>query len=457
MYRKVKKIHFVGIGGIGMSGIAEVLLNLGYTVSGSDLERSDITMRLESLGAVIFYGHRSSNLADADVVVKSTAIGEDNPEVIEAHGRNIPVIPRAEMLAELLKLKYSIAVSGCHGKTTTTSIISTVLAHGGLDPTMVIGGRLDSIGSNARLGEGEFIVAEADESDGSFLGLNPYIAVITNIDREHLDYYPGIGEIKDAFLRFANSVPFYGAVILCGDCDNVRDILPRIKRKAFTYGIYSEADFRATDISFSGMTSRFSLCHGDEFLGDIEMQVPGLFNIYNAMAAVAVGVELGMEFSAIREGIQTYRGVHRRLEIKGEVGGITVVDDYGHHPTEIKAVLAAAKAVWQGRLIVVFQPHRYTRTKALFDDFLDSFNDATMLILTDIYAASEKKIQGVHSINLSKAIQDHGHGNVTYLSGFGEIADHLCEILQPGDVVLTLGAGNVWKVGEDLLERLKGK
>jgi len=270
-----------------------------------------------------------------------------------------------------------------------------------------------------------------------------------------LDYYPGIGEIKDAFLQFANSVPFYGAVILCADCDNVRDILPRIKRKVVTYGIDSEADFRAADISFSGMTSRFSLYHKEELLGEIELQVPGLFNVYNAMAAVAVGMELGMAFSAIREGIHEYKGVHRRLEIKGEAGGVTVVDDYGHHPTEIKAVLAAAKNVWGGRLIVVFQPHRYTRTRALFDDFLGSFDDATALILTDIYAASEKEIQGVHAMNLRQGIQDHGHGNVMYLSGFGEIADHLCDVTQPGDVVLTLGAGNVWKVGEDLLERLK--
>ena len=453
MYRRVKNIHFVGIGGIGMSGIAEVLLNLGYMISGSDLEKTDITTRLQSLGARIFQGHRSSNLTAADVVVKSTAIGEDNPEVIEAHSRNIPVIPRAEMLAELLKLKYSIAVSGSHGKTTTTSIISTVLAHGGLDPTMVIGGRLDSIGSNARLGEGGFIVAEADESDGSFLRLNPYLAVITNIDREHLDYYPGIGEIKDAFLQFANSVPFYGAVILCGDCDNVRDILPKIKRKAVTYGIYNEADFRAADISFNGLTSHYSLYHRETLLGEIEMQVPGLFNVYNSMAAVAVALELGMEFSVIREGIRAYKGVHRRLEIKGQAGGVTVVDDYGHHPTEIKEVLAAAKNAWEGRLIAVFQPHRYTRTRALFDEFLGSFDDAEVLILTDIYAASEKEIQGVHSMNLSRGIQDHGHGDVTYLSGFNEIVDHLCAIKKPGDVVITLGAGNVWKIGEQFLGR----
>lgn len=457
MYRKVKHIHFVGIGGIGMSGIAEVLLNLGYTISGSDLESSDITSRLRSLGAGIFHGHGSSNLMDVDVVVKSTAIGEDNPEVMEAHNRNIPVIPRAEMLAELLKMKYSIAVSGSHGKTTTTSIISTVLAHGGLDPTMVIGGRLDSIGSNARLGEGEIIVAEADESDGSFLHLNPYIAVITNIDREHLDYYPGIGEIKDAFLQFANSVPFYGSVILCGDCDNVRDILPRMKRKTVTYGIYDGVDFRAADISFSGLTSQFTLYRRETLLGKVEMQVPGLFNVYNSMAAVAVALDLGVEFSMIQEGLSAYKGVHRRLEIKGQTGGVTVVDDYGHHPTEIKAVLAAAKNAWEGRLIVVFQPHRYTRTRDLFDEFLGSFDDAGVLILTDIYAASEKNIKGVHSMNLCKGIKDNGHSDVMYLSGFKEIVDHLTRIVKSGDVVMTLGAGDVWKIGEELLGRLGGQ
>ncbi|HOO90576.1 MAG TPA: UDP-N-acetylmuramate--L-alanine ligase [Syntrophales bacterium] len=457
MYRRVKNIHFVGIGGIGMSGIAEVLLNLGYKISGSDLEETDITERLKSLGARIFHGHKSTNLTAADVVVKSTAIGEDNPEIMEAHSRNIPVIPRAEMLAELLKLKYSIAVSGSHGKTTTTSMVSTVLAYGGLDPTMVIGGRLDSIGSNARLGEGGFIVAEADESDGSFLRLNPYIAVITNIDREHLDYYPGIGEIKDAFLQFANSVPFYGAVIMCGDCENVRDILPRVKRKAITYGIYKDVDFRAADISFNGLTSRYSLYHRDKLLGEVELQVPGLFNVYNSIATVAVALELGMKFSTIRDGIRTYKGVHRRLEIKGQTGGITVADDYGHHPTEIREVLAAAKNAWRSRLVVVFQPHRYTRTKALHDEFLNAFDDADVLILTDIYAASEKEIQGIHSMNLSKDIKDHGHDDVMYLSGFKEITDHLCTVTKPGDVVVTLGAGNVWKIGEDLLERLRSE
>ena len=458
MYRRIKHIYFVGIGGIGMSGIAEVLLNLGYMISGSDLENSDITLRLEALGARIFHGHRLSNLTVADVVVKSTAVSEDNPEVMEAHRRNIPVIPRAEMLAELLKMKYSIAVSGSHGKTTTTSIISTVLAHSGLDPTMVIGGRLDSIGSNARLGEGEIIVAEADESDGSFLQLNPYIAVITNIDREHLDYYPGIGEIKDAFLQFANSVPFYGSVILCGDCDNVRDILPRMKRKTVTYGIYDGVDFRAADISFSGLTSQFTLYYKKTLLGKVEMQVPGLFNVYNSMAAVAVALELGVKFSTIQEGLSVYKGVHRRLEIKGQTGDVTVVDDYGHHPTEIKAVLAAAKNAWENRrLVVVFQPHRYTRTRALFDEFLGSFDESGVLILTDIYAASEKKIKGVHSMNLCKSIKAHGHDDVMYLSSFKEIVDHLTNIVKPGDVVMTLGAGDVWKIGERLLERLEGR
>jgi len=458
MYRRVKHIHFVGIGGIGMSGIAEVLLNLSYTISGSDIEMSDITSRLESLGATICRGHRPSNLIDADVVVKSTAVGESNPEVMEAHRRNIPVIPRAEMLAELLKMKYSIAVSGSHGKTTTTSMISTVLAHGGLDPTMVIGGRLDSIGSNARLGEGDIIVAEADESDGSFLQLNPYIAVITNIDREHLDYYPGIGEIKDAFLKFANSVPFYGAAILCGDCDNVRDILSRIKRKVVTYGVHNDADFRATDISFNGLTSRFSLYRREALLGEVEMQVPGLFNVYNSMAAVAVSLELGMEFSTIKEGLSAYKGVHRRLDIQGEADGVIVIDDYGHHPTEIKAVLEAAKNAWKDRrLVVVFQPHRYSRTKALFDEFLDSFDDADALILTDIYAACEKEIKGVHSMNLGKGIKDHGHGDVIYLSSFKEIVDHLSESVKPGDVIITLGAGDVWKTGVELLERLRAR
>jgi len=451
MRRKIGHIHFVGIGGIGMSGIAEVLLNLGYTVSGSDISKTDITERLISLGARVLYDHRSSHVGDASVVVTSTAVKEDNPEVMEAHSGNIPVIPRAEMLAELLKMKFSIAVSGCHGKTTTTSIISTVLAYGGLDPTMVIGGRLDSIGSNARLGGGEIIVAEADESDGSFLKLSPSIAVITNIDREHLDYYFDIGEIKDAFLQFANSVPFYGTTILCNDCANVKDILPRIKRRVITYGVSEQSDYRATDISFEGMNSRYLLHYRGELLGDISMHAPGLFNVYNSMAAVAVAREVDMEFATIQKGLQSYKGVHRRLEVKGTAAGITVVDDYGHHPTEIMATLAAARQVWKGRLVVVFQPHRYTRTKALFDEFVCAFHDADTLIITDIYAASEKEIKGVNAISLCKEIKDGGHEDTSYLSSFDEIVNHLKATTEPGDTVITLGAGDVWKVGEKLL------
>ena len=453
MYRKVKNIHFVGIGGIGMSGIAEVLLNMGYAISGSDLNETDLTKRLTSLGARISYGHNSSNLGDADVVVTSTAVGENNPEVILAHERHIPVIPRAEMLAELLKMKFSIAISGTHGKTTTTSMVAMILAHGGLDPTIVIGGKLASIGSNARLGDGEYIVAEADESDGSFLRLSPSISVITNIDREHLDYYRDIEEIKEAFLQFANIVPFYGSTILCLDDDNVVEILPEIKRKAITYGLSDQADYQARNISFEGSSSNFTLYHKGDFLGDISLNVPGLFNVYNSMAAIAVARELDMAFPAIREGIKSYVGVHRRLEIKGEVNGIIVVDDYGHHPTEVRATLTAAQQVWNKRIIVVFQPHRYTRTKALFDDFLTAFPDADVLILTDIYAASEKKIEGVHSSGLCQGIQSHGHKDVTHISGFDRIVDHLLTIAEPTDVIITLGAGDVWKVGEEFLRR----
>lgn len=453
MYRKVKNIHFVGIGGIGMSGIAEVLLNTGYTISGSDLNETDLTKRLASLGAKIFYGHRASNLEEADVVVTSTAVKKDNPEVLASHQRNIPVIPRAEMLAELLKMKFSIAVSGSHGKTTTTSMIAMILAHGDLDPTMVIGGKLACIGSNARLGDGEYIVAEADESDGSFLRLSPSISVITNIDREHLDYYRNIEEIKEAFLQFANIVPFYGSTILCVDDENIVEILPEIKRRVITYGLSAQSDYQARDIYFEGSSSSFALYYRGDFLGDISLNVPGLFNVYNSMAAIAVALELDMDFPKIREGIKSYVGVQRRLEIKGKVSGITVIDDYGHHPTEIRATLAAAKQVWDKRIIVVFQPHRYTRTKALFDDFLTSFPDADILILTDIYAASENKIEGVHASGLCEGIKSRGQNDVIYMPSFDRIVDHLLAIAEPTDVIITLGAGDVWKIGEDFLKK----
>ena len=453
MQRKIQHIHFVGIGGIGMSGIAEVLLNLGYRVSGSDLQETDLTQRLASMGAHVYYGHRQSNLHDADVVVTSTAVKADNPEVLEAHYRSIPVIPRAEMLAELLKMKFSIAVSGMHGKTTTTSMIATLLAHGGLDPTVVIGGKLASIGSNARLGNGEVIVAEADESDGSFLKLGPSIAVITNIDREHLDYYRDIQDIKEAFLKFANLVPFYGSTILCMDDEHVRDILPGIKRRTITYGITRAADYQARNISTKGAASRYDIYYRGEKLGDIQLNVPGLFNVYNSMAAVAVGRELDMDCPRIHEGLKIFAGVHRRLEMKGRVNDITVVDDYGHHPTEIVATLAAAKQVWRDRLIVVFQPHRYTRTRALFKEFLTAFYDADILVIMDIYAASEAPIEGVNSQKLFEGIQKKGHKHVQYLAGPDRVVDYLLETAKPGDAIITQGAGNVWRVGEEFLKK----
>jgi UDP-N-acetylmuramate--alanine ligase len=457
MQRKVRQIHFVGIGGIGMSGIAEVLLNLGYAITGSDVSLSDITQRLTSLGAVIFSGHQASHLRDADVVVTSTAVKDDNPEVLEAHRRNIPVIPRAEMLAELLKMKFSVAVSGSHGKTTTTSMVSTVLAYGGLDPTMVIGGKLASIGSNAKIGDGEIIVAEADESDGSFLKLNPCLAVITNIDREHLDYYRDIEEIKAAFLKFANIVPFYGSTILCLDNEHVREILPQIKRKVITYGLTSPADYQATEMVLAGPLSKFSVSCRGERLGEVTLKVPGRFNIANALATIAVARELDMPFDAIRKGLEAFVGVHRRLEIKGKVNGVTVVDDYGHHPTEIRETLAAARQVWKDRIIVVFQPHRYTRTQKLFNEFLTAFPDADYLIVTDIYAASEKPIEGVSAASLCEGIRAHGHQNVIYLSGFDEMTDHLLAMAKPSDVIITQGAGSVWKVGEEFLKRVGKK
>jgi UDP-N-acetylmuramate--alanine ligase len=457
MRRKVKRIHFVGIGGIGMSGIAEVLLNLGYTVSGSDLSQSDLTHKLTALGARIYTGHDASQLGDTDVVVTSTAVKPDNPEVLEAHRKNIPVIPRAEMLAELLKMKFSIAVSGSHGKTTTTSMVATVLASGGLDPTMVIGGKLASIGSNAKLGDGEVIVAEADESDGSFLKLAPSLAVITNIDREHLDHYRDIDEIKDAFLQFANIVPFYGSTIVCLDDNNAKHILPKIKRKTVTYGLEAPADYRASAISFSGSSSSYELHYKDTACGTVTLNVPGLFNVYNSLAAIAVARELDMEYGAIKEGLKAFAGVQRRLEVKGKANGITVVDDYGHHPTEIRETLRAAKQVWKNKIIVVFQPHRYTRTKALFNEFLAAFPDADALIVTDIYAASETPIEGVSAAVLCENLRRKGHRDVVYIPDFDAIVDHLLSVAKPGDVIITQGAGSVWKVGEEFLKKASQK
>jgi UDP-N-acetylmuramate--alanine ligase len=453
MERKIRRIHFVGIGGIGMSGIAEVLLNLGYEISGSDIASSDATSRLDDLGAAIHIGHAAKNIGNADVVVTSTAVRPENEEVIAARKRNIPVIPRAEMLAELLKMKFSIAVSGSHGKTTTTSMVATVLAHGGLDPTMVIGGKLASIGGNARLGDGEAIVAEADESDGSFLKLSPCIAVITNIDKEHLDYYRNLKDIREAFLKFANIVPFYGATILCVDDLNIKEIIPRIKRRIITYGLTQDSDYRAKDITFAGGSSIFSLYERNVLLGTIKLHAPGTFNVYNSLAAVAVAREMDISFPVVKEGLKDFSGVHRRLEVRGRKNDVTVVDDYGHHPTEIKATLLAARQIWSGRIIVVFQPHRYTRTQALFSEFLTAFDNADILIMTDIYAASEEPISGVTAEKLCQEIKKSSQKDIRHFSNFDDIVDYLLKIAGPSDVILTQGAGNVWKIGENFLKR----
>jgi UDP-N-acetylmuramate--alanine ligase len=455
VYKKYQRIHFVGIGGVGMSGIAEVLLNLGYKVSGSDLRRSETTERLESLGARVFVGHDSDNVDNAHVVVISSAVGRDNPEVVAARERLIPVIPRAEMLAELMRLKYGVAVAGAHGKTTTTSMISTVLGAGGFDPTIVIGGRLDSLSSGAKLGQGEFMVAEADESDGSFLKLSPTIAVVTNIDEEHLDYYTGgIDQIKEAFLSFINKVPFYGLAVLCLDEPNVQDLLPRIEKRYTTYGLSAQADTYARDVTFDGIGSSFEVVREGKSLGVFELRVPGAHSVYNSLATIAVALDLGVPADTIRDALRGFGGLHRRFQIKGEAGGVMVVDDYGHHPTEIKAALAAAKNGWDRRTIVVFQPHRYTRTRDLMKDFFTAFNQADRLLVLDIYPAGEKPIEGISSAPLVEGIKRHGHKDVTYVPDVEAAAAWIAENAAPGDMVITLGAGDVWKAGLAALERL---
>ncbi len=455
MKRRVRRVHFVGIGGIGMSGIAEVLLNLGYRVGGSDLTESETTLRLKRLGAEIFIGHRAENLEDADVVVTSSAVRKDNPEVLAAHDRIIPVIPRAEMLAELMRMKYGVAVAGTHGKTTTTSMIATVLAHGGLDPTAVIGGKLNIFGSNAKLGQGELLVAEADESDGSFLKLSPTIAVVTNIDPEHLDYYRDLEEIQKAFLEFINKVPFYGLAVLCLDHENVQTLIPRVSKRYVTYGLSTQANFRAADVSYHGFATSFQAFENNRELGKISIMMPGLHSVYNALATLATATELDLSFDAVKEALGSFSGVQRRFQIKGEWGGVMVVDDYGHHPAEIKATLSAAKSGWGRRTVVIFQPHRYTRTRDLFKDFLTSFNQADVLLLTGIYPAGEDPITGVNVQGLYEGIKGHGHKDVMLVPDKGEIIDGLLPRLRPGDMVFTLGAGDIWKVGETLIERLK--
>jgi len=441
-----------------MSGIAELLLNLGYRISGSDLQESDITRRLQALGGTLHIGHDAAWINGADVVVISSAIAADNPEVEAAVNSLIPVIPRAEMLAELMRLtKFGIAIAGSHGKTTTTSMVAWVLAEAGLDPTVVIGGKVDCLGGiNAKLGEGDFLIAEADESDGSFLKLAPVLEVVTNIDLEHLDYYSSIEQIKAVFLDFIDKIPFYGAVILCLDDPHVASILPEVKKRFLTYGLTSQANVYAKGINTSGLNTRFEVCVENVVLGEVNLPLAGVHNVFNALAAITVGLELDIPFATIAAALESFSGVQRRLQVKGERRDITVVDDYGHHPTEIRATLSALRDAWpERRLVVLFQPHRYSRTKALAEEFYTAFHEADILLLTEIYSASESPIPGVTAEALLNGIKKHGHRHAYFEPSFSELLDKAMDILAPGDVVLSLGAGNIWQAGEKLLKMLQ--
>jgi UDP-N-acetylmuramate--alanine ligase len=455
MFKKYQHIHFVGIGGVGMSGIAEVLLTLGYRVTGSDARRSETVERLERLGAKVYLGHEATHVEGAQVVVYSSAVARDNVEVQAARQRGVPVIGRAEMLAELMRLKYGIAIAGTHGKTTTTSMVAAVLGAGGFDPTVVVGGRVHGLGTNARLGQGEFLVAEADESDGSFLKLSPTIAVVTTVDAEHLDHYADLDAIVTAFLTFVNKVPFYGSAVVCLDDPNIQRMIPRIEKRVVTYGLEAGADLMARRLSFAEMRSEFEAVHRGKPLGPVILQVPGRHNVLNALAAAAVGLDLEMPFDKIQTALASFAGVQRRFQIRGEAQGVLVVDDYGHHPAEIRATLAAAKAGFDRRVITVFQPHRYSRTQHLLNDFLTAFYQSDVLIVMDIYAAGEAPIEGVHARDLADGIAAHGHREVLYLGGDrAAIVDYLCESTRAGDLVLTLGAGDVGQLGGELLKRL---
>jgi len=458
MFAKLQRVHFVGIGGIGMSGIAEVLLNLGYKVSGSDLKRSAVTERLEKLGAATYEGHRAENVLGAEVVVTSSAIAKDNPEVAEARRHHIPVIPRAEMLAELMRLKYGIAIAGMHGKTTTTSMVAAVLAAGGLDPTVVVGGRVDALGSNARLGKSHYLVAEADESDRSFLKLSPILSVVTNIDREHMDCYRDMDDVESAFVEFMDRVPFYGMVVLCIDDARLRDLIPRVQRRVVAYGIGPGADLHISSIE-TGLgadrpTSQFHAGYRGADLGQFHLHVPGTHNVLNAGAAIAVGIGLDVPTDHIRAALASFRGVDRRFQLKGRVNGIAVIDDYGHHPTEIRATLAAARQVGYKRVHVVFQPHRYSRTHLLMDDFGAAFRDADSVFVLDIYAASEAPIPGVTGEALARRIAQVGSRSAMYVPSFADAITAVTSVAQDGDMILTLGAGNVSQLGPQILERL---
>ena len=450
--RNTQRLHFVGIGGIGMSGIAEILLNLGYAVSGSDLALSNVTRRLQQQGATVYQGHAAAHVQGADVVVISSAVQPDNVEVLTARAQHIPVIPRAEMLAELMRMKYGVAIAGTHGKTTTTSLVATILAYGGLDPTVLIGGRLNSLGSNAKLGQGEYLVAEADESDGSFLLLSPTISVVTTVDAEHLDFYGNLAAVQRAFAQFINKVPFYGCSIICLDQPHIRSLVPQIRRRCITYGLTSQADYIARDLRLAGLRSHFEVFRTGERLEQFSLNLPGMHNVANALAAIAVGVELDIPLSAIAQALEEFSGVHRRFDRRGVRDGITVVDDYGHHPEEIRQTLRAAKAVWpEARLVVVFQPHRYTRTHLLLQEFCAAFHEADALVLLNIYAAGETPLPGVTTGLLYEGLISHGQREVYYLRERAEVVPFLRRSLRANDILLTLGAGDVWQVGEAFL------
>ena len=453
MRTQVRKIHMVGIGGSGMSGIAEVLLNLGYQVTGSDMAQSPVVKRLMQLGANIFIGHGRENLGAADVLVKSTAVAEDNPEVAEARAKGTPVIPRAEMLAELMRLRAGVAVAGTHGKTTTTSLLAVIFEEAKLDPTVIIGGRLNAIGAGAKLGEGQYLIAEADESDGSFLCLSPVMTVVTNVDADHLDFYPNLEAIDQSFIRFCNAVPFYGVNVLCLDDPGVKRILPKINRPMLTYGLDSPTARLKGKIKESAFTSRFDIILDGAFWGQAVLNHPGRHNVQNALGAVGVAIEAGLDKEAVLRGLNQFSGVGRRFERKGERDGVLVVDDYGHHPAEIKATLATARSCFPGRrLVVMFQPHRFSRTQALFGDFCKTFETVDELVLTEIYPASEKPIPGVSGQSLAQGIRQVSKTRVTFAADFDAALEVLKVMLRPGDVLLTLGAGSVWQVGVKYLE-----
>jgi UDP-N-acetylmuramate--alanine ligase len=456
MLQKKHKIHFVGIGGIGMSGIAEVLLNSGYAVTGSDLQASEATRRLSARGAQIFVGHQEENIAgNPSVVVISTAVKYSNPEVMAARRCHIPVIPRAEMLAELMRMKFGIAVAGSHGKTTTTSMVSTVLSAAGLDPTMVIGGRLHMLGSNAKLGQGDIMVAEADESDGSFLFLAPTIAVVTNIDKEHMDYHGTMERLTENFLSFINKVPFYGLAVLCLDDAHVRGLLPKVRKRFTTYGLSPEAEFSAEDLTMGPAGVAFTALHQGKSVGQVHLRSPGKHSATNSLAAIAVAHELEVPFARVAQALEGFSGIHRRFEIKGEPNGVMVIDDYGHHPAEIRATIGAIRDSWKRPLTVIFQPHRYTRTRDLFDEFLTAFEGADRLVLTEIYAAGEDPIPGATGEALYQALKRQGHLDVAYVADKNKIVEHVAGKLQSGDVALTLGAGDIYKIGDALVEALQ--